>query len=168
MRRRWHGRVQMAAFPALIGVALVLLPPALFSSLGCAALVAPLVRAAGALLMASWLCRPSHAVTAAARTPADSVRILLAHTPDVIRDAARLGVDLMLSGHTHGGQVRFPFLGATVVPSRYGHRDSNPHDNQHSRYAERHQPAPALAGAQTGTTLGEMAGIERHPELEQT
>jgi len=54
--------------------------------------------------------------------PADSFRILLAHTPDVIRDAARLGVDLMLSGHTHGGQVRFPFLGATVVPSRYGHR----------------------------------------------
>jgi predicted MPP superfamily phosphohydrolase len=24
--------------------------------------------------------------------------------------------------HTHGGQVRFPVLGATVVPSRYGHR----------------------------------------------
>ena len=46
----------------------------------------------------------------------------VAHTPDVIRDAARLGVDLMLSGHTHGGQVRFPLLGATVVPSRYGHR----------------------------------------------
>lgn len=54
--------------------------------------------------------------------PAGSFRILLAHTPDVIRDAARLGVDLMLSGHTHGGQVRFPLLGATVVPSRYGHR----------------------------------------------
>jgi predicted MPP superfamily phosphohydrolase len=54
--------------------------------------------------------------------PADGFRILLAHTPDVIRDAARLGADLMLSGHTHGGQVRFPLLGATVVPSRYGHR----------------------------------------------
>jgi uncharacterized protein len=54
--------------------------------------------------------------------PADVFRILLAHTPDVIRDAARRGVDLMLSGHTHGGQVRFPLLGATVVPSRYGHR----------------------------------------------
>ncbi len=54
--------------------------------------------------------------------PADAFRILLAHTPDVIRDAARRGVDLMLSGHTHGGQVRLPLLGATVVPSRYGHR----------------------------------------------
>ena len=47
---------------------------------------------------------------------------MLAHTPDVIRDAARLDVDLMLSGHTHGGQIRLPLLGATVVPSRYGHR----------------------------------------------
>jgi predicted MPP superfamily phosphohydrolase len=54
--------------------------------------------------------------------PADAFRLLLAHTPDVIRDAARLRVDLMLSGHTHGGQVRFPLVGATVVPSRYGHR----------------------------------------------
>jgi predicted MPP superfamily phosphohydrolase len=54
--------------------------------------------------------------------PPDAFCILLAHTPDVIRDAARRGVDLMLSGHTHGGQVRFPLLGATVVPSRYGHR----------------------------------------------
>jgi predicted MPP superfamily phosphohydrolase len=54
--------------------------------------------------------------------PADGFRLLLAHSPDVIRDAARLGVDLMLSGHTHGGQVRLPLLGATVVPSRYGHR----------------------------------------------
>jgi uncharacterized protein len=54
--------------------------------------------------------------------PAEGFRILLAHTPDVIRDAARRGVDLMFSGHTHGGQVRFPLVGATVVPSRYGHR----------------------------------------------
>jgi predicted MPP superfamily phosphohydrolase len=56
--------------------------------------------------------------------PDDGFRILLAHSPDVIRDVARLGVDLMLSGHTHGGQVRFPFIGATVVPSRYGPRYS--------------------------------------------
>jgi predicted MPP superfamily phosphohydrolase len=60
--------------------------------------------------------------TALKGIPADAFRILLAHNPDLIRDAARCGVDLMLSGHTHGGQVRFPLLGATVVPSRYGHR----------------------------------------------
>jgi predicted MPP superfamily phosphohydrolase len=60
--------------------------------------------------------------SALAGIPPEGFRILLAHTPDVIRDAARRGVDLMLSGHTHGGQVRLPLLGATVVPSRYGHR----------------------------------------------
>jgi hypothetical protein len=34
--------------------------------------------------------------------------VLLAHQPKVVKDAARLGVDLQLSGHTHGGQI-WPF-----------------------------------------------------------
>ena len=34
--------------------------------------------------------------------------VLLAHQPRAVHEAARLGVDLMLSGHTHGGQI-FPF-----------------------------------------------------------
>jgi predicted MPP superfamily phosphohydrolase len=34
--------------------------------------------------------------------------VLLAHQPKAIFDAARLGVDLQLSGHTHGGQI-WPF-----------------------------------------------------------
>ena len=37
--------------------------------------------------------------------------LLIAHSPQVAAIAARAGVDLMLSGHTHGGQVRFPLLG---------------------------------------------------------
>ena len=37
--------------------------------------------------------------------------LLLAHSPQVAALAARAGIDLMLSGHTHGGQVRFPILG---------------------------------------------------------
>ncbi len=36
----------------------------------------------------------------------DEMKILLAHNPVIIRQAARFGVDLMLSGHTHGGQVK--------------------------------------------------------------
>jgi predicted MPP superfamily phosphohydrolase len=33
-------------------------------------------------------------------------KLLLAHNPIILRRAARAGVDLVLSGHTHGGQVR--------------------------------------------------------------
>jgi predicted MPP superfamily phosphohydrolase len=46
--------------------------------------------------------------------------ILLHHSPDLAPDAAEAGVDLMLSGHTHGGQVRLPFYGAIVTASLYG------------------------------------------------
>lgn len=47
-------------------------------------------------------------------------RLLLSHTPDHIRRARQMGVDLMLSGHNHGGQVQLPFVGPVYSPSRYG------------------------------------------------
>ena len=31
-------------------------------------------------------------------------------------------IDLMLAGHNHGGQVRFPVIGSVLVPSRYSRR----------------------------------------------
>lgn len=37
-------------------------------------------------------------------------RILLAHNPAIIREAARAGVDLVLAGHTHGGQINWRLL----------------------------------------------------------
>jgi hypothetical protein len=40
--------------------------------------------------------------------PYGATSILLSHHPGMIRQAARAGVGLMLSGHTHGGQVRLP------------------------------------------------------------
>lgn len=46
------------------------------------------------------------------RTP----RLLLSHSPHPFREAAGRGIDLMLSGHTHGGQFRVPLLGATFIP----------------------------------------------------
>ncbi|MBI4559962.1 MAG: metallophosphoesterase [Candidatus Hydrogenedentes bacterium] len=53
--------------------------------------------------------------------PEDTPRILLSHNPDVAETLrATNRVDLMLSGHTHGGQVYIPGFGALVVPSRYG------------------------------------------------
>ena len=47
--------------------------------------------------------------------------ILLAHTPDQAERSRRVqdGIDLMLTGHTHGGQVRFPLIGAPVNSSDY-------------------------------------------------
>jgi predicted MPP superfamily phosphohydrolase len=45
---------------------------------------------------------------AAADIPEQSVSILLSHTPEIYRQAAHAGFDLMLSGHTDGGQICLP------------------------------------------------------------
>jgi predicted MPP superfamily phosphohydrolase len=54
--------------------------------------------------------------------PREPFRLCLSHTPDNIRWARRQGVDLMLSGHVHGGQIRFPLFGSVLVPSHHGRR----------------------------------------------
>jgi hypothetical protein len=43
--------------------------------------------------------------------PARVPTVLLSHNPGIIRQAARHAVELVLSGHTHGGQVRLPLFG---------------------------------------------------------
>lgn len=50
-------------------------------------------------------------------TDPGSARVLLAHAPHPFPQAVGAGVDLMLAGHTHAGQVRLPLLGAAYVPS---------------------------------------------------
>ncbi len=55
--------------------------------------------------------------------------ILLAHTPSRLTEAAALSIPLMLSGHTHGGQVVLPGLGAVAarnfpIVAGLGHRDN--------------------------------------------
>ena len=45
---------------------------------------------------------------AAAAIPRDGFSILISHTPEVYRQAAHFGFNLMLSGHTHGGQICLP------------------------------------------------------------
>jgi predicted MPP superfamily phosphohydrolase len=54
--------------------------------------------------------------------PTGHFRLLLSHTPDYIEWASRNKVDLMLSGHNHGGQIRLPIFGSIFVPSRHGRR----------------------------------------------
>jgi uncharacterized protein len=48
--------------------------------------------------------------------PADEAAILLAHEPDYADHVARYPVDLQLSGHSHGGQVRLPLLPPLFLP----------------------------------------------------
>lgn len=48
------------------------------------------------------------------------LQILLYHSPDLAPHAARAGIDLQLSGHTHGGQVRLPVIGALFTGSLHG------------------------------------------------
>lgn len=48
--------------------------------------------------------------------------ILLYHSPDLAPNAALMGFDLQLSGHTHGGQVCLPFYGPPFTASLYGRR----------------------------------------------
>jgi predicted MPP superfamily phosphohydrolase len=54
--------------------------------------------------------------------PEGPFRLCLSHTPDHIAWARAHHIDLMLSGHVHGGQIRLPMFGSLVVPSRYGRR----------------------------------------------
>jgi uncharacterized protein len=48
--------------------------------------------------------------------------VVLAHDPDLFEAAAQQGVPLVLSGHTHGGQVAVPFLAERFNPARLRHR----------------------------------------------
>jgi uncharacterized protein len=55
------------------------------------------------------------------RTPdGGQLRIVLSHSPDQLNWARAYDADIMLSGHTHGGQIRIPPLGPIFSPSASG------------------------------------------------
>jgi len=58
------------------------------------------------------------------QVPDDEFSILLSHTPEIYRQAAHAGFDLLLSGHTHGGQIclpgAIPITLDAVLPRRMG------------------------------------------------
>ncbi len=43
--------------------------------------------------------------------------ILVTHSPEIVGDLGHWDIDLVLAGHTHGGQVRLPILGAPLLPA---------------------------------------------------
>jgi predicted MPP superfamily phosphohydrolase len=49
-----------------------------------------------------------------------NARLGLTHTPDNIILYSKLGVDIVVAGHTHGGWFRLPVLGPLLIPSRLG------------------------------------------------
>jgi uncharacterized protein len=50
---------------------------------------------------------------------AHSPRIVVSHHPDIVDTIDEQRIDLLVCGHTHGGQIRFPFFGSVVVPSKH-------------------------------------------------
>ena len=101
-----------------------------------------------------WSDDPDLAAALAGREPGEPC-VLLAHNPDQIMGAAEAGVDLQLSGHTHGGQIAPAVTGPLFVPSRHG-----------LRFAEGlHQVGRALVYVSRGVAGGPAVRIGAKPEL---
>jgi predicted MPP superfamily phosphohydrolase len=52
----------------------------------------------------------------------DNLHLVLTHNPDNIYKISKLDVDCVFSGHFHAGQIRVPWFGPLVIPSKYGRR----------------------------------------------
>ncbi len=54
--------------------------------------------------------------------PVDAPQLLVYHSPELMPEAAQHEIDLYVCGHTHGGQVRLPFIGPIFTSSQLGRR----------------------------------------------
>ncbi len=63
---------------------------------------------------------PSNPTTLLSRYNKDEFRIVLSHNPEWAEGIGEGMADLVVSGHTHGGQIRAPLYGALILPTRYG------------------------------------------------
>jgi len=83
--------------------------------------------------LADLWTRPQRISETIAKVPEGQPLIALTHNPDIFPNVPQR-VPLLLAGHTHGGQVRFPIIGSVVESSDYGERWERGHvfeDNHH-------------------------------------
>ena len=69
----------------------------------------------------TWTKRANLDASLALR-PEGVATVLLAHDPDRFPHAVKRNVEVVLSGHTHGGQIAMPFLGRFINASKLAHR----------------------------------------------
>jgi predicted MPP superfamily phosphohydrolase len=95
-----------------------------------------ITRAAEAIYIAgvddAHFYRADNIEKASAAIPLEGYSVLLTHTPEIYRQAAHAGFDLLLSGHTHGGQICLPggvpITLDSVLPRRLGRGAWRYHD----------------------------------------
>ncbi len=59
--------------------------------------------------------------------------LMFTHNPDIFPTLTNQ-FSLLIAGHTHGGQVNFPFVGRPIVPSRFGERFAHGHVIEDGRH----------------------------------
>ncbi|WNG52213.1 metallophosphoesterase [Archangium minus] len=102
----YHGGASWSSEVARLGLTVLLNAHRVVERGGARLTVAGVTDLEGGRMDPSHACRPDMALAGA---PEGVPRLLLAHQPRVAVLAKALGVDLQLSGHTHGGQL-FPFM----------------------------------------------------------
>ena len=71
--------------------------------------------------LADFWTRPQHVSETIAKVPQGAPVIAITHNPDVFPGLPQ-SVPLLLTAHTHGGQVNLPLIGTPIVPSRFGRK----------------------------------------------